>query len=415
MSRVKGIWRFVILKNSTTVFCLIVSWSINGQTLTEYKREALENNPALKAWNQAVSIEVQKAKELMDLPDTKIGVGYFVSEPETRTGAQKARFSAQQDLPWFGTISARKKMAIVEQEITKNKLEIAKRKVILQLEKKYYELYELKAITKVLKKRDTLLSTYLQIAQTEVENGRASVVDVLKLNIAKNELQNQKEIIKGQMLTAETAMNKVLHRDGFDPLYVPDNLFIPVEEPTMLLDDISYHPEVLGFDHLQEIIDKKDKINTKESLPSIGLGIDYVIVEERSEINFPDNGKDVIMPKLTFSMPIFSKKYKARSQKYELQKEEALQRREASQNVLQHTMEKAINNRITSRINYDTQLKNIEQTKQAEEVLLAAYQTAQVDFAALLDIQQMVIDFEIKKIKAISSYFRQTAILNYLN
>ncbi|MDH7447888.1 TolC family protein [Aquimarina sp. 2201CG14-23] len=395
-------------------FLFFVFNVLSGQTLQEYIQEAKQNNPELKAFQNAVDMSKEKVQEVSGLPNTQIGTGYFVSEPETRTGAQKAKFTAHQNIPWFGTIKARKEIASAESELYKNNLEIAQRKITLQVEKKYYKLYELKARQNVLTAQSKLLETYIEIALKEVENNRASAVDILKFNIAKNNLQNQNEILKGEILTAETAMNQLLHRDGFDPLFIPDNLFIPEEEPTMMLDDITYHPELITYDHMNDVIEKKEKANSKEALPSIGFGLDYVIVQERPNLSFSDNGKDIIMPTVSFSVPLFSKKHGSRSKQYELQKEEMFQKREASQNDLENLMEEAINKRITARINYNTQQKNIEQTKQAEKIILAGYQTAQLNFKEILDIQDMLLTFENKKIEAIAMYFMQTATLNYL-
>ena len=394
-----------------TFFVVYIS---NGQSLREYIVEAEGNNPEIKALQHVYDISVERINEVSGLPNTTIGSGYFVSEPETRTGAQKASFSVEQDLPWFGTIKARKETAFAESEVYKNKLEIVKRKITLEVEEKYYKLYELKARQKILDEQEKLLDTYLEIALKEVENNGASTVDVLKLNIAKNNLQNQKEIVKGEALTVETAMNQVLHRDGFDPLLIPDNLFIPDEEPTMLLDDITYHPELVTYDQLKDVIEKKETVNAREALPSIGIGLDYVIVQERPNLSFSDNGKDIVMPQVSVSVPIFTKKHSSRSKQYELQKEEMFQKKEAKQNKLETLMEEAINNRITARINYNTQQKNIGQVKQAEKILISKYQTAQLDFEELLDVQQMLLTFENKKIEAIAMYFMQTATLNYL-
>ncbi len=404
-----------IRKKESLLFFFLLSFLFsNGQTLQEYIKEAKENNPELRAFQNRLDASIEKVNEARSLPNTTIGTGYFVSEPETRTGAQKAKFTAQQRIPWFGTIKARKETASKESDVHKNKLEIAKRKITLQVEQTYYKLYELKASQNVLDEQDKLLDTYIEIALKEVENNRASTVDVLKLNIAKNNLENQKEILKGEVLTTETALNQLLHRDGFDPLIIPDNLFIPEEEPTMMLDDITYHPELITYDYLNDLLEKKENVNAKESLPSIGLGLDYVIVQERPDVSFSDNGKDIIMPMVSFSVPLFSKKYKSRSKQYELQKEEMYQKREASQNNLENLMEEAINNRITARINYNTQQKNIEQAKQAEKILLSEYQTGLLDFEEILDIQQMLLAFENKKIQAIANYFLQTTVLNYL-
>lgn len=385
-----------------------------SQTLQEYKNEAIQNNPEIKMLEQQVLIDKEKVHEVGGLPNTKISAGYFVSEPETRTGPQKARFSATQPLPWFGTIKARKETVNAYTEVVKNKLEIIKRKIILQVETAYYTLYELKAKERVLVKQDTLINTYIEIALKEVENDKASAVDILKLNIARNAVQQKQEELKGVILTTENTLNQLLHRDGFDPLYIPDNLYIPDEEPTLLLEDIDYHPELLNFDYVQEVLDKKETVNQKDKSPSLGIGLDYVIVDERSDIELIDNGKDIIMPMVSLSIPLFSKKHSSRSKQYQLQKEETSYHREKVQNKLENILEKAMNNRITARIGYDTQQKNIEQVQKAEKIVLSSYQVAQVDFSELLDIQKMLLDFEQKKLEAIANYFKQSAILNYL-
>ncbi len=411
---------YMILKSKSNIRKVCLAFSISGtllssgQSLTSYKQEAEQNNPEIKAMKLATEANKEKIQETGNLPNTNITTGYYISEPETRTGAQKARFSARQELPWFGTIHAKKETATAENEIYKNKLEITRRKINYQIEKQYYTLYELKAKQKILAHQDSLLTKYMDIALIAVENNNASSVDILKLNIAKNTLFNKQEVLKGKILTAENAMNQLLHRDGFDPLLIPDNLFMPDEEPTMMLDDITFHPEVLKYDHVQEVIEKKEIVNSKEALPSISLGLDYVIVQERPDLNFSDNGKDIIMPNISFSIPLFSKKHNSISKQYELQKEEAVHQRDAAQNTLEKLMEEAINNRITARINYNTQQKNIQQTKEAEKIVLSQYQTAQADFEELLEIQQLLLTFENKKIAAIAAYFMNTATLNYL-
>ncbi len=83
----------------------------NAQTLQSYIAEAEANNPAIQAVDLRYKIAQEKVNEADWLPNTEFGVGYFVSEPETRTGAQRARFSVKQMLPWFGTIAVRENYA----------------------------------------------------------------------------------------------------------------------------------------------------------------------------------------------------------------------------------------------------------------------------------------------------------------
>ncbi len=387
----------------------------NAQTLQGYIEEAVQNNPQIKALQYTYEASLEKVNEAGSLPNTRIGAGYFVSEPETRTGAQKARFSASQPFPWFGTLKAKKEKEVSAGEVLKNDLRILQAKIALDVKKQYYDLYALKAKKKILKEQKLLLEKYKELSISEVTNNKASAVDVLMINIAQNQLNNTTEILKGKIFNTEASFNKILDRDGFEALVVPDNLFMPDEEPTLTIDEITYHPELLKYDALDQMIIAAQKVNGKERLPGLSVGVDYVVVEERPDMNFSDNGKDIIMPMVSFSIPLFSKRFKSRGKQFELQQESHLQQRAFEQNRLEEILEKAINDRITARIKYTTQIKNIEQSKQAERVALSVYQTGMLDFDELLKIQEMILDFEIEKIEAIKDYFMQTAILNYLS
>ncbi|MFC5048237.1 TolC family protein [Aquimarina hainanensis] len=393
---------------------LLFQFVCSGQTLQEYLKEAAANNPELQAMKYQIQGEEEKIKEVGSLPETSVGAGYFMSEPETRTGAQKAKLSVQQKIPWFGTNASKRKTQQTKSEMTKSKYEVLKRKIFLQIEQKYYQVYGLKATLKVLEQREKILDTYKELGLVAVENNKASTVDILRINIAKNGILNSKEVIKGAILSAESAFNQLLHRDGFDPLHIVDNLFIPEEEPTMMLDDITYHPELITYDYYQEVLENQLITNKREAMPDIGVGVDYIVVEERPDMNFSDNGKDIVMPMVTFSFPLFSKKYSSRSKQIDLEKEAVAQKREATQNVLEKIMDTAINDRITARINYTTYQKNIDEALLAEEIIRKTYETGTIDFEEVLEIQELILEFEKKKIEAIQAYYSHSAILNYL-
>ena len=79
----------------------------NSQELQTLISDALTNNPEIKKFELQYRIASEKVNEVNTLPNTQFGVGYFVSEPETRTGAQRFKVSVKQMLPWFGNIAAR--------------------------------------------------------------------------------------------------------------------------------------------------------------------------------------------------------------------------------------------------------------------------------------------------------------------
>ncbi|WP_378186440.1 TolC family protein [Aquimarina sp. W85] len=398
-----------------SLYLLFSSFGVTAQTLHDYQREALTNNPELKALQYHLEQSEEKISVAGSLTNTKISAGYFVQEPETRTGAQKARFSAQQSVPLFGIRKAQKETARLLSSVEQNNLEVAKNVLFLDIKRTYYNIYALKAKQNILKARYQLLETYREIGLTALSTNRATAVDILKINIALNEVRNKEEILKGEILSTEKEFNSLLNRDGFEAIHVVDNLFIPEEEPTMVLNETSNHPELLRYEYLTNVVDARLKLNKREALPSLGFGLDYIIVQERTDMEISDNGKDIVMPMVSVSIPLFTNRYKSQSKQFVLEQNELSQQYEAVHHQLENRLERAINERITSRINYDTQQKNIEQAKQVEQILRARYETSQIDFDQILAVQNMLLDFEYNKVEAIKEYFIQTAVIAYLN
>jgi len=165
---------------------LFVSSVAQAQELQSYIQEAEANNPEVQAFELRHSISKEKVEEVDALPNTEVSAGVFVSEPETRTGAQKARFSIKQMLPWFGTITARENYASSLAEVDYLDIAITKRKLRLSVSQSYYRLFAITEKQKVLAENIQLLRTYERLALTSVEVGNASAVDVLRLQIRQN-------------------------------------------------------------------------------------------------------------------------------------------------------------------------------------------------------------------------------------
>ncbi len=400
--------RFIYIVFALTAF------GANAQSLEFYLQEAELNSPMIQALELRYNIAKEKVNEVNTLPNTTIGAGYFVSEPETRTGAQRARFSVSQMLPWFGTITARENYASSMAETEYAEIVIAKRKLALSLAQSYYNLYGIQARQKVLQENIDLLKTYETLALTSVEIGKASAVDVLKLQIRQNELQQQKEVLEQSYLAEQAVFNNLLNRDESIAVEVVDEMDIPLDDPMLNKDDLSLNPELLKYDQLYESVTQSELLNQKENAPSFGIGLDYIPVSERTDMAMSDNGKDIVMPMVTFSIPIFNNKFKSVTKQNELrQKEIELQKTERL-NVLENAFAKAVSQRNEARIAHATQTKNLQQAKDAEEILIKSYETGTIDFNDVLDIQELQLKFQTNQIQSIQLYYVQSAIINYL-
>ena len=395
-------------------FSLFTINFLGAQELQSLISESLLNSPKIKKFELQYRIASEKVNEVNTLPNTDFGVGYFVSEPETRTGAQRFKVSIKQRLPWFGSITARENY-INSLAFTKYEdITIAKRKLIVSVSKSYYKLATNTAKKAILNNNIKLLKTYEILALKSVEVGKASVVDVLLLQIRTNEIQQLIRFLEQQYISEQTNFNKLLNRDKDTAINTLNALDIPSVDFEMNPEKLVFHPELLKYDKLYQSIEKSELLNQKENKPTIGFGLDYVNVSNRTDLNFSDNGKDILMPMLSISIPIFNTTYKSKTKQNELQQEEFLVQKQDRLNALEVLLDNAINNRVFARVSYETQVKNLKQAKNAEEILVKNYETGMIDFKEILDIQELQLKFEMNTIESVNNYFIQTTIINYL-
>jgi len=149
-------------------------------------------------------------------------------------------------------------------------------------------------------------------------------------------------------------------------------------------------------------------------LPNLGFGLDYIPVAERPAMDFSDNGKDIIMPMVSLSIPIFNNKYKSISKQNELRQQEITAQKADRTNKLETLLSEAINQRDAFRIRFNVQQRNIGKANDAEEILIKSYETGTIDFNDVLDVQELQLKFQTNQIESIKGYYIQSANINYL-
>jgi outer membrane protein TolC len=317
-------------------------------------------------------------------------------------------------LPWFGTITARENYAGSMADAEYVEIAIAKRKLGLSLAQAYYNLYTINAKQKVLEENAGLLKTYEPFALTSVEIGQASAVDVLRLQIRQNELQQQVAVLKEEYLAEQAGFNNLMNRKETIAVEVVSEMTVPAEDPVLSDQRLELNPELLKYDKLYESIEQSELLNQKESAPDIGFGLDYVAVSERPDMSFNDNGKDILMPMVSVSIPVFNKRFKSVSRQNELRQKEITSQKNERLNMLETAFAKAISQRNQARIAFITQERNMGHARDAEEILIKNYETGTIDFNDVLDVQELQLKFQMNQIESVAMYYLQSAIINYL-
>lgn len=381
---------------------LLFGWSSQGQQLETFIEEAIGNNPDIQAVEKQHAISTERISEVNTLPNTEFSGGYMIGKEMPMM--QQGEFSVMQMLPWFGTLSAREQYAKAMADADFVEIEIAKRKIEMAVSQSYYRLYEIAKKQEVLDSNMELLQVYERMALTSVEVGQASAVSVLRLQMRQNELRERKLVLEQDYEAELTSFNKIMNREEIANISVVDSLTVPENDVEIDFDTLKLHPELMKFEHLNNVVSQADFLNKKESAPEFGVGMEYMLFNE---------APDMLMPMVSISIPIFNKKYKSITRQNKLRYDALNIQKQASQNTLISELQTAIRNRNAARIRLETQDKNLKQAKDANEILLKNYETGTIDFREVLDVQELQLQFQINKIEAIGDYFKQTSIIDY--
>ena len=397
-----------VLMLCTLTFAL----SVQSQDLQSIIEEALANNPEIQKFDYQYQIASEQINEANSLPNTEFNLGVMAIMPEMDMPMELFRASVMQMLPWFGTITARENYASSMADAQYVEVTIAKRKLALSVSQLYYLLYEIRAKEIILDKNIGLLESYERLALNSVEVGKASAVDVLRLQMRQNELIQEKEILVQQNKGIQAAMNSLMNRSYDNEVSVASLLEIPEDDNFQGYEALSLNPELLKYDKLYESVEQSEVLNQKESRPMVGFGVEYIKQDNSPMIT--SSYKDMVMPMVSVSIPIFNKKFRSQTRQNELRKQEIQSEKDERLNMLSSELSKAISQRNQARIKYNTQVKNLKQAEDAEDILIKNYETGTIDFRDVLDIQELQLKFQMGQIETTQLYYLQSAQINYL-
>ena len=387
----------------------------NAQTLEDYFQIAAENNPGLLAKYKNFEAAMQRVAQVSSLPDPNLSFGYFISPVETRVGPQQARFSLTQMFPWFGTLSAQENAASLLAEAKYQEFLDARNKLYYQVSASYFPLYELEKLISIEVENQRILSSYKEIATVQFQNNKGSMVDVLRVDIMLKDATTELSILNQKKKPLETRFNKLLNRDVNESIEIIDSLQIKRIIPDFRKDSLLLaNPLLEELDLKVQASQAQERAAIKQGLPKFGVGLDYVIVGERTGATTSDNGKDVLMPMVTMSLPSFRGKYKAAQneaqlmqESYELQKEEVANRLISSYEMIWYKIQKQTELIVL----YEAQ---IQESEQSLNLLFSAYSNSGKDFEEVLRMQQQILKYQRMKATALSDYHIALAELDYI-
>lgn len=403
------------MKNIIALLLLFSCLGLQAQTLEDYFKIASDNNPDLLSQYKEFEAALEKVPQVSTLPDPSISFGYFISPVETRVGPQNARFSLTQMFPWFGTLKAQGNAATLMAEARYQSFLDAKNKLYFEISTAYFPLYELREWMKIEEGNIAILESYKAISNSKFKNGNGTLVDVLRVDIMLKEAVTNLGILNKKEMPLLASFNKLLNRNEIEPVIIADTIEIdPLSLGNSKDSLVVDHPLLNSLELKIKASEASEYAAIKQGLPRFGLGLDYVMVGERTDMALPDNGKDVLMPMVTVSLPIFRGKYKAAVKESQLMQESYSLQKTETTNSLNSNYEMALFD-----IRQQTDLislfdQQISESEQVLNLLFTSYGNSGKDFEEVLRMQQQLLKYDRLKITALSQYRIAQAKLNYI-
>jgi outer membrane protein TolC len=394
------------MKTISVLILMIFTSIATAQELDDYLQIAAKNNPGTKAAYAEFEAAMQKAPQAKGLPDPTLTMSAFGYMEE-------ASFSLMQMFPWFGTLGAKEKASILAAEANYQKFLDQRNKLFYQVSEQYYQLYALEKSIRFQEENLKILKDYKELALAEVESGSGALADVLRTEIRMDETRTALNILNLQRNPIATKFNVLLNRDENAEINVPDTLRVKPEKIKPKPDSIfKAHPRVLQMEKMLAASEVNEKVARKNGLPKFGLGVNYMIIEEGMMMR--PSGRDVVMPMLSVSLPIFRGKYKAARKEAEFMQESYRQRIIETENTLSSEYAEAIFAMEKAREMLELYKKQVKSTQQVLDLSLSGYQNATIGFEEVLRIRQELLQYQLAMAKAESNYLTAKAKLNYI-
>jgi len=322
--------------------------------------------------------------------------------------------------PWFGSLKARGDVAALLAESAYQEFLQERNGLFYKVASAYYPIYELEKQSEIHRDNLAILETYKTIANKQFESGRGSMADVLRADLRINATRTRIDLLDEKRKALSTAFNRLLNR--------PDTIHVTVSD-TLLIDTLpALGDSILSGEHpMLEALRLKSLASEvqisavdKQAMPRFGIGLDYVLVDRRTDLSpsegamLDDNGKNAFMPMVSMSIPLFASKYTASRREAELMRQTYIKRQEDASNQLLSEHEMVMYELEKNHRYLALYTDQIAETEQVLNLLLSSYSNEGTDFGEILQMQQELLDFELMRINAITEFKIAQARLNYI-
>ena len=413
------------MKNKILYFLCIGLFACYGSTyatgidnkedsLAVYIAEAIRNNPALMSEYQAYQAQMANAQGAGVLSDPQLSVGLFPQAIHHVNGKQLATITIMQMFPWFGTLKAGREQMEYKAQEAYQKFREKSLSTAFNVEKQWYSILATQEKVKAVKQKRALLNDIKKVAIYLYKNYTAGrdtkMSDQLRLDAEEERLKEQTESLETQLTLQKQQFNITLHRRPNAALSLPDS--IPLRQmPTFNWTEIERNnPKLAQYSAIQKALKSQEEQTRAKGMPMIGVGLQYMLNGKVDMPMMPNmNGKDMVMPMVSVTIPIYRKKITSAIHSAQLMERSAAYNYLSQLDALQSTylsIEQRADDIKRKLKLYESEVSLLNKTL---ELMQKEYATGATSLTDILQTTRESIDYDLLKAEANAQYNTITA------
>jgi outer membrane protein TolC len=408
-------------KKLLITFIALSSWLVihsqqYSDSLIMYLEIAAKNNPTVLQKFSEYQAALQKIPQVGSLSDPELSLGVFLKPMEVVSGNQVADIRLMQMFPWFGVLkNAKDEMSLMANA----KFEIfrdAKLQVFYDAQQTWYELYKIQKDISISQKNIEILNTIEHLALVRFKSasmgsssGSPGLVDLYRIQIETGDLENNIALLKNQEQSIIARFNGYLNRPPVSPVFTGETLsadslglsLIAVSDSIL-----AKNPMLSMLEFEKQSIEARKKMITRMGYPMVGVGLNYTLI---SKTQFPMgmpsmNGKDMLMPMMTVTLPIYRKKYIAMQKEADMLSTSASQNYQATANSLQTEYYEAVQMYQDAQRRIKLYENQYQLALKSFDLILKSFSTSSSGLTDVLRIRQQMLDYELKRVEAVADF-----------
>ena len=383
-------------------------------SLAVYIAEAIRNNPALMSEYQAYQAQMANAQGAGVLSDPQLSVGLFPQAMHHVNGKQLATITIMQMFPWFGTLKAGREQMEYKAQEAYQKFREKSLSTAFNVEKQWYSILATQEKVKAVKQKRALLNDIKKVAIYLYKNYTAGrdtkMSDQLRLDAEDERLKEQTESLETQLTLQKQQFNITLHRQPNAALSLPDS--IPLRQmPTFNWTEIERNnPKLAQYSAIQKAFKSQEEQTRAKGMPMIGVGLQYMLNGKVDMPMMPNmNGKDMVMPMVSVTIPIYRKKITSAIHSAQLMERSAAYNYQSQLDALQSTylsIEQRADDIKRKLKLYESEVSLLNRTL---ELMQKEYATGATSLTDILQTTRESIDYDLLKAEANAQYNTITA------